>query len=209
MTGAWFGLFVGLLLSFIGSSPGGALLSIPIAMLLGAAFWMLFGIVTYAAQRGKRDFTSTSQVLASNYDVIVAREASADARRLLQNLPMAQQPQARPAQVPYQAPNQNQQPPAPPRPEGWTDPYAAPSTPTNASAPSAPSAPSNATGNPAEPQVPKLEGVSNTPPGSYSDLPDGRPQYGIRVQPDAAPSPDATPSETPTQPQAEQEPKQN
>ena len=55
---------------------------------MGAAFFMLFGIVTYAMQRGKRDFTSTSQVVATNYDVVVSVEAAHEARRLLQQLPM-------------------------------------------------------------------------------------------------------------------------
>ena len=38
LTGLWFGLFVGVLLSFFNSTSGGSLLSIPIAMLLGAAY---------------------------------------------------------------------------------------------------------------------------------------------------------------------------
>ena len=57
---------------------------------MGAAFFMLFGIVTYAMQRGKRDFTSTSQVVATNYDVVVSFEAANEARRLLHQLPMTQ-----------------------------------------------------------------------------------------------------------------------
>jgi hypothetical protein len=66
----WFGLFVGVMLSFF--TPAGGTFSIISSVLMGAAFFMLFGIVTYAMQRGKRDFTSTSQVVATNYDVIVA-----------------------------------------------------------------------------------------------------------------------------------------
>ncbi|WP_234399273.1 general stress protein [Psychromicrobium lacuslunae] len=186
MTGAWFGLFVGLLLSFIGSSPGGALLSIPIAMVLGAAFWMLFGIVTYAAQRGKRDFTSTSQVLASNYDVIVAREASAEARRLLQNLPMGSRPTtpSYPAPTAYRPPQAGQsnlpdQSAAPQRPEGWADPYGQPAADSQS----------------ADPQASQpVAGVSGVKPGSYADLPDGRPQYGVRLEPT---QPAATPSGAP------------
>ncbi|HET7415354.1 MAG TPA: general stress protein [Arthrobacter sp.] len=85
-TGAWFGLFVGVVLMLFGGTEGySTLLS---SMALGAGFWMLFGVITYAMQRGKRDFTSTSQVVASNYQVIVAPEAAGEARRLLQQLPM-------------------------------------------------------------------------------------------------------------------------
>ncbi|BAS17053.1 conserved hypothetical protein [Arthrobacter sp. Hiyo8] len=86
LSGMWFGLFVGVMLSFF--TPAGGPFSIVTSVLMGAAFFMLFGIVTYAAQRGKRDFTSTSQVVATNYDVIVALEASHEARRLLHQLPM-------------------------------------------------------------------------------------------------------------------------
>jgi hypothetical protein len=85
-TGAWFGLFVGVVLMLFGGTEGySTLLS---SMALGAGFWMLFGVITYAMQRGKRDFTSTSQVVASNYQVIVSPEAAGEARRLLQQLPM-------------------------------------------------------------------------------------------------------------------------
>ena len=86
LSGMWFGLFVGVMLSFFSTTPG--YFSIVTSVLMGAAFFMLFGIVTYAMQRGKRDFTSTSQVVATNYDVVVSFEAAGEARRLLHQLPM-------------------------------------------------------------------------------------------------------------------------
>ncbi|WP_216699212.1 general stress protein [Arthrobacter sp. H14] len=85
-TGAWFGLFVGVALMLFGGTE--AYTTLLSSMALGAGFWMLFGVITYALQRGKRDFTSTSQVVASNYQVIVVPEAAGEARRLLQQLPM-------------------------------------------------------------------------------------------------------------------------
>ena len=88
LSGMWFGLFVGIMLSFFSTTPG--YFSIVTSVLMGAAFFMLFGIVTYAMQRGKRDFTSTSQVVATNYDVVVSFEAANEARRLLHQLPMTQ-----------------------------------------------------------------------------------------------------------------------
>ena len=88
LSGMWFGLFVGVMLSFFSTTPG--YFSIVTSVLMGAAFFMLFGIVTYAMQRGKRDFTSTSQVVATNYDVVVSFEAANEARRLLHQLPMTQ-----------------------------------------------------------------------------------------------------------------------
>lgn len=174
LTGAWFGLFVGVLLTFFGTSAGAeAPFSVMTSIALGAGFWMLFGIAGYAMQRGKRDFTSTSQVLASSYDVIVAPEVSGDARQLLAQLPMSSQPIAPHTHVPsqpYQPPHfpGNAQTP-PQRPNGWTDPYPHPTAPAN-----------DATQPPVEGAV---TAPSGTTPGTFPDLPDGRPQYGVRVEP--------------------------
>lgn len=194
MTGAWFGLFIGVMLSFFdgGSGAGGPYLNVFTAVLMGAAFWMLFAIIGYAAQRGKRDFTSTNQVLATSYDVIVTPDVAMDARRLLAQLPMkstaprpfqgqgqgqSYQGYRPPAQPPAQAPGQ--QPPA--RPEGWHDPYGA----------AAPASPEGAAEESHDrPGQAPLDGPRR---GQFPDLPDGRPQYGIRV--DTPPSSPATPSE--------------
>ncbi|WP_077490000.1 general stress protein [Sinomonas mesophila] len=201
LSGMWFGLFVGVLLSFF--TPNGSYFSIITSVLMGAAFFMLFGIVTYAMQRGKRDFTSTSQVVASSYDVVVGHEVAHDARRLLSQLPIGQgsagqgwghspsgygqsgygqsgygqgwgqsgygQPgQGTADQGHGQAEPWHPQEPEPKRPAGWSDPYGVTA---------------------GEEHVPgQPEGAPPAPPahasGSrYPDLPDGRPQYGVRVEP--------------------------
>jgi hypothetical protein len=179
LSGMWFGLFVGVMLSFF--TPAGGPFSIVTSVLMGAAFFMLFGIVTYAAQRGKRDFTSTSQVVATNYDVIVALEASQEARRLLHQLPMnpseaafGQPPQAYPPQDHRNPPFQPDGPqgPAPERPASWQDPYGQ----------RGPEAGQGIDGGPAQPGADAP--VEAAPPRAavrYPDLPDGRPQYGVRV----------------------------
>ena len=80
-SGAWIGLFLGLVLVvFLTSTNFGFLAA---AALIGAGFGMLFGIVSYAIGRRRRDFTSTHQVLASNYQVIIAPALTAKARELL------------------------------------------------------------------------------------------------------------------------------
>lgn len=171
-TGAWFGLFVGVILSLFAGSETGVTITSSIA--LGAIFWLLFGVITYTFQRGKRDFTSTSQVIATSYDVIVDPSVAADARRLLQQLPMngqAQHPGANPAawgQVPGQAPE---------RPASWNDPYPG----------QQPQQAGSAEGQTAGP------GTSGPRRGQFPDLPDGRPQYGVRVedQPGAPGAPEA------------------
>lgn len=171
MTGAWFGLFIGVMLSFFNSSSsaGAPYFNVFTSVLLGAAFWMLFGIIGYAAQRGKRDFTSTNQVLASSYDVIVNPDVAMEARRLLAQLPMNSNA-PRPFQGQGHNPGQGYQPPAahtpPARPEGWHDPYGAPAA--------------------ADSEAPVAEPA--TPRGQFHDLPDGRPQYGIRVDTPPAPT---------------------
>lgn len=79
-SGAWFGLFVGLILTLFSSSALG--LMIP-AVLFGGAFGLLFSVITYAFTRGRRDFTSSSQIVASSYAVLCAADHAAEARRLL------------------------------------------------------------------------------------------------------------------------------
>ncbi|MFP5346275.1 MAG: general stress protein [Actinomycetes bacterium] len=85
-SGAWFGLFVGLLLSLF--ARGNSLFPTVLpAILIGAGFGILFGVLSYALTGGRRDFTSTSQVVASQYALLCAPEQAADAERLLAELP--------------------------------------------------------------------------------------------------------------------------
>ncbi len=84
-SGAWFGLFVGLLMSLFGSSfPAGAVVA---AMAIGSAFGMLFGVISYALTGGRRDFTSTSQIVAGEYEVLCMPDHARAAVDLLQRLP--------------------------------------------------------------------------------------------------------------------------
>jgi len=82
-SGAWFGLFVGIVLSMFGGN-GAALLAAPV---FGAAFGVLFGVISYALTGGRRDFTSTSQIVAGEYAVLCLAEQAGAARQLLQQLP--------------------------------------------------------------------------------------------------------------------------
>ncbi|MDQ4039271.1 MAG: hypothetical protein M3313_13205 [Actinomycetota bacterium] len=85
-TGAWFGLFVGLLLGLF--SPGNRELVtlVLFGLLYGAVFGLIFGLIGYAATRGRRDFTSTSQVVASTYDVMCLPNHAQEAQELLAKL---------------------------------------------------------------------------------------------------------------------------
>ena len=188
LSGMWFGLFVGVMLSFF--SETGGYFSIISSVLMGAAFFMLFGIVTYAMQRGKRDFTSTSQVVATNYDVVVAFEAAHEARRLLHQLPMTphdatspgyqqHEQQHQPFQQGPQEPQHGQQGPAPQRPAGWSDPYG--QRPADYGQRPADYGQRSAEAGQQQPAVHEPEQEPRPAGVRYPDLPDGRPQYGVRV----------------------------
>ncbi|MEO6942849.1 MAG: general stress protein [Terrimesophilobacter sp.] len=81
-SGVWFGLFLGLLL-FIFSPSQNAILYVGAAMLIGAGFGMLFGIVSYALNRRRRDFTSIHQVIAAKYEIMIDPSLTAKAQDLL------------------------------------------------------------------------------------------------------------------------------
>jgi hypothetical protein len=83
LSGAWFGLFVGLLISLFGSAEG---FSVFAAIIIGAAFGLLFGLISYSFTGGRRDFTSTSQIVAGEYRVLCLTEQAAKAQQLLNQL---------------------------------------------------------------------------------------------------------------------------
>lgn len=85
-SGAWFGLFVGLLLSLFAQGASLASTLLP-ALLIGAGFGMLFGVISYSFTGGRRDFTSTSQIVASRYAVLCAGSHAEQARAVLSRLP--------------------------------------------------------------------------------------------------------------------------
>ena len=80
-SGSWLGLFFGLLLFLLSPEPEFSF--ILAAAFIGAGFGTLFGIVSYAIGRRRRDFRSTSQVLASTYQIIIDPNQTARARQAL------------------------------------------------------------------------------------------------------------------------------
>ncbi|WP_347037510.1 general stress protein [Glutamicibacter halophytocola] len=91
--GGMMGLFVGLLLSLFGGG-GNGLYQILSAIGLGMAIWMIAGVVSYSTRRGKRDFASSSQFVATSFDVVVDFEHAQAARTLAAKLPMRPHPAA-------------------------------------------------------------------------------------------------------------------
>jgi hypothetical protein len=86
-SGAWLGLFFGLVLTIFTPPTPQTFGFVGAAVLIGAGFGAIFGIVTYAVNRRRRDFTSTHQVLASNYQIIIDPELTAKAQQTLQQHP--------------------------------------------------------------------------------------------------------------------------
>ena len=72
MSGLWIGVFFGLIMSVAGSN--GPRLNFWACVLLGVLWGIVFQLFSYALTRGRRDFTSISQVVASRYSIIAARE---------------------------------------------------------------------------------------------------------------------------------------
>lgn len=167
-SGAWFGVFIGLLFLMAGGEAG-ILLA---AVLFGGAAGLLLAVIVYATSRGKRDFTSQSQIVASQYAVLCQVERAHDARQMLREVGGVRVGAATPV------------PPA--HPVG-----ARPSDPTGAyGQPAAPVAP------PAQPATPPRYGQLAPQPGQPGQAP-AEPRYGqLAPQPpvqDTEQPPPATP----------------
>lgn len=118
-SGAWMGIFFGLLLIiFAPASPAGFGILIA-AVLIGAGFGMLFGLVSYAINRRRRDFTSTMQVIASSYSIVVDPELAGRAGSLLAGTGGTRHPSEPPAV---------RHPAEPPAADAGTTPEAGPET---------------------------------------------------------------------------------
>ncbi|WP_169787575.1 general stress protein [Leucobacter celer] len=83
LSGAYLGLFLGILL-FIFQPDNTAIFGVFIAaVVIGAGFGMLFGVLSYAMNRNRRDFSSVMQMVASRYDLVTEPELVHQARQIL------------------------------------------------------------------------------------------------------------------------------
>lgn len=85
LSGVWLGLFVGLIFSLFGT--GEVFPVIASTALFGALFGLIWALTGYAMTRGRRDFTSVQQVVATKYEVLVEHKVAAQGRELLADLP--------------------------------------------------------------------------------------------------------------------------
>lgn len=85
-SGAWLGVFVGMLMGLFSQVAGGVLLLIVVSAAIGAAFGALMGWLGYSVAKGRRDFTSASQVVAQRYDVLCQPKSAEQARTMLSRM---------------------------------------------------------------------------------------------------------------------------
>jgi hypothetical protein len=90
LSGAWLGLFVGLIFALFASS-GDALATILWCVAYGAVFGIVWALIGYALTRGRRDFTSVSQVVATRYELLTEHKFAQQARDLLDRMPATPQ----------------------------------------------------------------------------------------------------------------------
>ena len=88
-SGVWLGLFVGLIFSIF--STGESLFPLLLStVLVGALFGLIWSLLGYALTRGRRDFSSVAQIVATRYEVLVEHKVAQQARDLLAQLPGSQ-----------------------------------------------------------------------------------------------------------------------
>jgi len=84
-SGAWLGLFIGLIFSLF--DEGDLLPLLLSTVLIGALFGLIWSLLGYALTRGRRDFSSVAQIVATRYEVLVEHKVAQQARDLLEQLP--------------------------------------------------------------------------------------------------------------------------
>ncbi|HYY09963.1 MAG TPA: general stress protein [Kineosporiaceae bacterium] len=82
-SGAYFGLLVGVFLTFFANASGSTIVA---GAVFGAGISLIFGIIAYSLTGGRRDFSSVSQVVATEYEVLCMPEQAGQARQLLGQL---------------------------------------------------------------------------------------------------------------------------
>ncbi|WP_166845969.1 general stress protein [Isoptericola sp. BMS4] len=190
LSGAWFGFFVGLLLSLFGGTGATSVIFVGIA--LGAGFGLMFSVLSYAFTGGRRDFTSSSQIVASSYAILCAAEQAGDARAMLMESPSGLGKARRGSTTRQAAPATTtaapgaEAPPAPRTPDPrWTTPsgqprYGAmrpdqPQSPAQAAPPQQTTTPDQAQ-QPAQPQAPAQPEQTQQPEPQQPAPPQSQPE---------------------------------
>ncbi|GAB3284690.1 general stress protein [Parasphingorhabdus pacifica] len=86
-SGAWFGLFVGLIMGLFAEQDSW-FLPVLVGLGTGVVFGLVFAAVGYASTKGRRDFSSASQLVAGRYDVLSQPSHAERGRDMLARLAM-------------------------------------------------------------------------------------------------------------------------
>ncbi|WP_420366644.1 general stress protein [Curtobacterium sp. L3-7] len=222
LSGLWLGFFFGIVLTLFSPTAGGLIFA---AAIIGAAFGMLYGIVSFAITKRQRDFTSVHQVLATNYQIIVDPQLVGQAQRILGQFGATPHAAWNPGQpgsgagAPFQG--QSGQPGQPPRQEPWRpgpptgSPYGGQSTPHSQSGQPGSSAQPGSAGQPGssgQPGQPFGQPGGPRQPGASAPVPGAQPRYGTNdgprygETPETAPQQPAAPTAAPA-PRADEPPR--
>jgi Heat induced stress protein YflT domain len=82
------GLLVGLVV-LIFTRPPSILVLLLVSLVIGVILGVGFNAAAYAMSRGRRDFTSVTQTIATEYEVLCEHKVAAQAREMLQGMPGA------------------------------------------------------------------------------------------------------------------------
>lgn len=80
-SGAWLGLIFGFLFTLV--EPQVDVVVFGAAVLIGAALGMMFTMFTYAMGKKRRNFSSTAQIVAQSYALVVEPDLANKARNIL------------------------------------------------------------------------------------------------------------------------------
>ncbi|MBO0594402.1 hypothetical protein I2485_06590 [Nesterenkonia sp. E16_7] len=181
--GAMFGAFIGLILYLF--SPEASLYNFAFSVVLGMAIWMIIGVIGFGMRKGKREYASSSQLVATTFDVVCEFSAAQRARQLVPGAAVmslnasndpTSQPSARltsspPTSTPapqaagHQAQRQQAQgQQASSRPESDRQ-----------------GAGDHGAGDRESDQASASSPAPQAPVAAFNDLPDGRPRYGVRM----------------------------
>ena len=84
LSGLWLGLFIGLIFALFTTNDVVAVVAS--SVLFGAVFGLVWAVIGYAMTRGRRDFSSTTAVVATRYEVLVEHKHAPRGRELLAQL---------------------------------------------------------------------------------------------------------------------------
>ena len=96
MPGAWFGMLMGLLLTLFSTTAEMRYEPIMLGLGAGAVFGALLAAASFGMNKGKRSFSSTSQLVAGRYDVLCQPRNAERGRDLLAKLALGQPPTSTP-----------------------------------------------------------------------------------------------------------------